>query len=185
MIITIDDFKQYFYKDFPYLPIWEETKTYNSGQEVFYKETELFYIAKNNNVVTLPTDTNDWELVEDSILNYISDKDILRAIDEMLSMLPASRFDEFTLRIAQLYLTAHCLVNDVRNANSGIASTFVFPLQSKSVGSVSQSYSIPSRFLTKEIFSFYITTGYGLKYLALLIPRMKGNISIAKGWTLP
>lgn len=184
-MITIQDFKKYFYKDFPYLPVWSATKTYKAGEEVYYTENELFYVAKNDNVVTLPTEEQDWERVDDSILNYVSDVDIERAIGEMTAMLPISKFDTETLKIAQLYLTAHCLVNDVRNANSGLASVFAFPLQSKSVGNVSQSYGIPARFLDKEIYSFYITSGYGLKYLALLIPRMRGNVCIAKGWTLP
>lgn len=184
-MITIEEFKTYFYKDFPFLPVWEETKTYNKGQEVYYEVTGLFYTALKNDVVSEPTTLSDWSVIEDNILNYITDIDILRAMDEMKAMLPAAKFDEETLRIAELYLTAHCLVNDTRNGNSGLASVFAFPLQSKSVGNVSQSYGIPTRFLNKEVFSFYITSGYGLKYLALLIPRMKGNVCIAKGWTLP
>lgn len=184
-MITIYDFKTYFYKDFPYLPVWSAVETYNEGQKVYYAETKLFYIALKNDVSSIPTNTDDWQPVKDDVLNYIADVYIERAIGEMTAMLPSHKFEAETLRIAQLYLTAHCLVNDTRNANSGLSSVFAFPLQSKSVGSVSQSYGIPSRFLSKEVYSFYITSGYGLKYLALLIPRMKGNVSIAKGWTLP
>lgn len=121
----------------------------------------------------------------DEALDYILDSDIEKALDQMTSIMPVSRFEEEALTIAQYYLTAHCLVYDLRTSNSGLASTFEFPLQSKSVGGVSVSYGIPQSYLQNGNYSFYVTSGYGLKYLALLIPRIRGNVAVVGGWTLP
>lgn len=118
-------------------------------------------------------------------MDYILDCDIEKAMEEMEALLPVNRFDEKALRLAQLYLTAHCLVGDIRRSNNGLASTFSFPVQSRSVGSVSESYGVPQTFLSNPAYSFYITTDFGLKYLALLYPRTRGNIGIAGGWTTP
>lgn len=119
-------------------------------------------------------------------LEYVLDADIEKAINQTNSIINKSLFEDCEiLYIAEMFLTAHCLVYDLRTSQSGLASTFEFPLQSKSVSGVSVSYGIPQKFLQKEVFSFFLTSGYGLKYLALLIPRMKGNIRVATGWTLP
>lgn len=136
---------------------------------------------KRYNIPFLPDDLPEGEDVND----YITDDDIEHAIGEMFVMLPEHLFDEVTLRLAQLYLTAHCLVNDMRTARAGLISQFPFPLQSRSVGSVSESYGIPSRFLDNPLYSFYITSQFGLKYLAMLLPRLIGNVSIAYGATTP
>lgn len=185
-MITIEDFKAYFYRDFPYLPVYKETETYNTGDEVYYETTKKFYKALSDGVTALPIDSTYWEVVTDDLYNYVLDMDITRAIGEMSAMFPADRFKtNESIRLGELYLTAHCLINDIRTSNSGLSSQFPFPLQSKSVGSISQSYGIPRRFLDREIYTFYITSQYGLKYLALVIPRMVGNIGIAWGATTP
>ena len=185
-MITVDEFKTYFYRDFPFLPVYVAGNTYNTTDTVYYEPTRLFYRPLMNGVTALPTVSTYWEVVEDDIYNYVLDEDITKAMGEMSAMLPIERFkSDATLRLGQLYLTAHCLVNDLRTSNGGLTSQFPFPLQSKSVGSISQSYGIPRRFLDREIYSFYITSGYGLKYLALVLPRMVGNIQVAMGATTP
>lgn len=147
-MITVEEFKKYYRRDFPFLPsnIAEDT---------------------------------------DEALDYVLDSDIEKAISEMQAMLPVCMFEDNVLDIAQMYLTAHCLVHNMRTGNSGLASAFPFPMQSRSVGSVSESYGIPQTFLQKACYSFYITSGYGLKYLALFYPRSRGNVAVAQGWTLP
>lgn len=185
-MITIDEFKTHFNRDFPFLPLWDLNKTYNKGETVYYENNRLFYTCLNNGVESIPPDApNDWQEIQDDIYNYVTDADIEKAMSEMEAMLNKELFDENSLRLAQLYLTAHCLVHDIRTSNGGLASSFAFPMQSRSVGSVSESYGIPRRFLDKEIYSFYITSGYGLKFLALYIPRSRGNVGIAYGRTLP
>lgn len=186
-MITVEDFKTYFKRyNIPFLPVWSADVFYNTGEKVYYEITRLFYQANKNGVTSVPTTTEDWTLLEGEDINdYVSDDDIERAMGEMKAMLPEHLFDEETLRLAQLYLTAHCLLNDLRTAMSGLASQFPFPLQSRSVGSVSESYGIPAKFLNDPTYSFYITSQFGLKYLAMLLPRLVGNIGIAYGATLP
>lgn len=184
MTITISDFKEYFTRDFPYLLVWDELVSYNKDEVVYYTD-RLFYVALSNSIPagTLPTNATYFDLITDDYYNYINDTDIEKAIGEMTAMLPAERFDTTTLTLAQLYLTAHCLCNDIKTSNAGLASQISFPVASKSAGSISTSYGIPKGFMDKEIYAFYLTSQYGLKYLAMLIPRIKGNIAIAYGWT--
>lgn len=145
-MITVEAFKKYFQRDFPFLP-------------TEYEESEKF--------------------------NYILDEDIEKSMGEMKALLPVSVFEDEVLEIAQMYLTAHCLVGDIRRSNQGLASNFTFPLQSRSVGSVSESYGIPQKFLSSPSYAYYITTDYGLKYFALLYPRTRGHVQTVTGWTLP
>lgn len=184
MSITILDFKEYFTRDFPYLPVWDALVSYNAGEVVYYTN-RLFYTAKSDSVPvgTLPTNATYFEKITDDYYNYINNTDIEKALLEQEAMLPVARFDNVTLAMAQKYLTAHCLCNDIKTSNAGLASQISFPVQSKSAGSISTSYGIPQAFMQKEIYAFYLTSQYGLKYLALLIPRIKGNIAIAYGWT--
>ena len=86
-----------------------------------------------------------------------------------------------TKKLMFLYLTAFYLTLDFQNAmnaNGGFGL-----VQSKSVGSVSESYATPTWALKNPTYSVYAKNGYGLKYLALLTPYMVGNIIIAKGAT--
>ena len=184
MSITVTDFKNYFVRDFPYLPVWDATISYNSGEEVYYTN-RLFYTAKSDAVPagTLPTNTTYFDKTTDDVYNYISDTDIQNAIDSANLMLPVSRFEDTVLPQAQLYLSAHCLCDSIQTSNKGLASTISFPTASKSAGSISTSYSIPQNFINKEYYSFFITSQYGLKYLSLLIARSKGVVAVAYGWT--
>lgn len=186
-MITVEDFKTYFERyNISFLPTWKAEGFYNTDEIVYYDVTRLFYKANKNGVTSVPTTSEDWTIIEGEDINdYVSDSDIERAIGEMKAMLPEHLFDEETLRLAQLYLTAHCLANDMRTAGGGLASQFAFPLQSRSVGSVSESYGIPAKFLESPSYAFYITSQFGLKYFALLLPKLVGNVGIAYGATLP
>lgn len=186
-MITTEDFKTYFKRyNISFLPVWSAEGFYNVDEIVYYEVTRLFYKANKNGVTSVPTTSEDWSIVEGEDINdYVQDEDIERAIGEMKVMLPEGLFDEETLRLAQLYLTAHCLANDMRTASAGLSAQFPFPLQSRSVGSVSESYGIPSKLLDDPKYSFYITSQFGLKYLAMLLPRLVGNIGIAYGATTP
>ena len=119
------------------------------------------------------------------IYDYILDDDIQKAIGEMLVLLPQAKFSGNNFELAQLYLTAHCLCNDIKTSNAGLASQIIFPVSSKSAGGISESYGIPKRFLDNEIYAFYLTSQYGLKYLAMLLPRLRGNVAVVSGWTQP
>jgi hypothetical protein len=79
------------------------------------------------------------------------------------------------------YLAAHYLVIDLNNAQNPLALGFMGFTQSKSVGSVSESFLIPSWVQTNKMLSQYMSTGYGQKYLSLIQPYLTGNIIFTPG----
>jgi hypothetical protein len=187
MSITVSDFKQYFTRDFPYLPVWDALVSYNKDEVVYYETTRLFYIALSNTIPagTLPTNTTYFSVTSDDYYNYINDTDITKAIGECDAMLPVARFETEVLATAQNYLTAHCLCNDIKTSNAGLANSAIFAVQSKSAGSISESFGIPQRLLQSPFYAFYITSQFGMKYLAMLYPRCIGALNVAEGATTP
>lgn len=184
MIATIDDFKAQFVRDFPYLPVWDNTATYNAGEVVYYDVNRLFYEALNNGVSSVPTDTNDWKLVSDSIDNYVQDADITRAFGEADLTYNTALFSSTDI-LPYLYLTAHYLVLDIQAAQAGISSQGAFNIASKSVGSVSVSYSIPAIFQNNPMAEYLSKTPYGQKYMSFALPRIVGNVQSVEGATQP
>lgn len=88
---------------------------------------------------------------------------------------------------AYLYLSAHCLALNIQAASTGINSsgTGAFPVASRSVGSVSESYMIPDSYKDDPILAQYTQTAYGQKYLALVLPFLRGNTVAVWGGALP
>ena len=72
--VTIEEFKQYFFRDFSYLPCWCCCKTYMTGDVVFYEE--YFYKSKIDNNDSEPTNTTNWERIPGNKYDYITDDDI-------------------------------------------------------------------------------------------------------------
>ncbi len=180
--VTTDDFKNLFTRDFPYLPVYVEGKAYFKDDEVYY--TPNFYKSLTDGNTTLPTDTTNWSLVNDSVDNYIQDSDILRAFNEAKVNFNAALFgDDDTVKMVFLYLAAHYLVIDLNNAMNPLGLGFMGLVQSKSVGSVSESYALPQWMLNNAILSQYAITGYGRKYLSLIQPYLVGNIIFCPGRT--
>ncbi len=87
--------------------------------------------------------------------------------------------------IGYLLLSAHYLVVDLRMSSQGINGQYSFLEQSKSVGSVSQSFSIPQRILDNTYLSMLTKTNYGAKYLELILPQLCGQIFNVYGRTSP
>lgn len=138
---TVDDFKQYFYRDFPY-----------------------------------GTDP----------ATSVLDQDIAKAMGQCRVNINQGLFsDQDTYNIGYLLLTAHYLVIDLRMSSQGIAGQYSWIESSKSVGSVSESFSIPQRILDNPYFAMLSKTNYGAKYLEILIPQLAGNIFVVAGTTLP
>jgi hypothetical protein len=183
--ILPQNFKDLFYRDFPYLNVWDPAKTYNTGTKVYYSVTELFYTCKKDSVTSVPTTTTDWDAASDSIYNYILDADINKAFSEAQIIFNQSLFgSDANLTIAYLYLTAHFLVVDIRRSSQGLASKGDFLAQSQTVGAVSETLSIPSNMASNPIYQLYLTTGYGSKYLNLAMPALVGRVRIAYGATV-
>lgn len=180
--VTTDDFKNLFARDFPYLPVYVEGKAYFKDDEVYYAPN--FYKSLTDGNTTLPTDTTNWSLVNDSVDNYIQDSDILRAFNEAKVNFNAALFgDDDTVKMVFLYLAAHYLVIDLNNAMNPMAMGFMGFTQTKSVGSVSQSFALPDFVTRNAALSQYMQTGYGAKYVSLIYPYLVGNVVLIKGRT--
>ena len=177
MIITATEFKTQFSRFTPmYLPVYI-AGTYFKDDIVYYEG--LFYKVKVSSTQSLPTNTTDWELYNDSVLNYTQDADILNAAQEANVNFNEGLFpDEATAKLVFLYLTAHYLTIDFRNA---LGTNQIGLVASKSVGSVSESYTVPNWIINNAGLAPYATTGYGIKYCSLIRPYMVGNVFVVKG----
>ncbi|TDE17710.1 DUF4054 domain-containing protein [Dyadobacter psychrotolerans] len=184
--ITVDDFKSLFSRDFPFLPTLVNTKTYKLGAVVYYTPTETFYTSLANSNTALPTDVTKWSVNADEDINdYVSDTDITRAMAEARIIFNQDLFgDDDTIKMMYLYLTAHFLVNDIRTAGNSFGGAS-YSVASRSVGNVSESYAIPKAYADNPTYSFLTQSGYGTKYLTLLIPRLIGGVSWVAGATRP
>jgi hypothetical protein len=179
--ITVDDFKDQFYRDFNFVITWV-AGTYNTGDQVFYEVNSRFYECLSDGVTSIPTTVVDWKQIDPTGL--VSDKDITNAYAEACTNYNSSLFgDDDEIKLSYLYLSAHYLVHDL-NAG-GVDSSGVGQVNSRSVGNVSESYSIPQWQLDSPIYSFYTKSTYGLKYLNLVIPKLTGNTFTVEGCTTP
>ena len=176
---TVTDFKNQFPRFTPmYLPVYV-AGTYFKDDIVYYNN--LFYKCNKQTTVALPTVTTDWELYNDTVLNYTQDSDILEAFEEAKINFNEGLFpDDATALKVFLYLAAHYLTVDFNNA---LGSNQVGILTSKSVGSVSVGYTIPAWLLNNPTLSMYASTGYGVKYASLIKPYITGNVFVVSGRT--
>lgn len=182
--LTPEDFKDQFWRDFTFVDTWLVTTTYNTGDRAFYDINKKFYECLNDGVIgTLPTVITDWKEISNTGL--VSDLDITNAYEEACVTFNSSLFtSDEDMVLAYLYLTAHYLVNDL-NAGGQNGSGNIGLANSRSVGNVSESYSIPQPYLDSIVFSFYTKSSYGLKYLNMVVPRLKGNMATVAGCTTP
>lgn len=119
-------------------------------------------------------------------MDSVRDKDIIKAMGEAKFTFNESLFsEEPQKKLGFLYLTAHYLCIDLENSSKGLGSKFEGIMTSKSVGSVSVGYQLPEWIMSSPIYSMLGQTGYGCKYLSLVIPQMVGNMYAIKGTTLP
>ena len=170
--ISVEDFKTLFVKEFPYLPVWIEGKAYFTNDVVYYESN--FYNSLIDANLTTPQAGDDWALYNDNADNYISESDIQRAFAEAKTVFPLNLMpDNATAKLLYLYLTAHYLVIDINNALNSLSMGFQGFTQSKSVGSVSESYGIPQWILNNPVYGQFAQTGFGRKYLSLLMPYLK------------
>lgn len=185
--ITIADFKALFFRDFAYLPVFDIDKLYNQGKRIYYPDTELFYdCLQNGTQGELPTDTDYWVIAPDDVLNYITDADIEKAFAEALVSFNQALFTtDDNIKLGFLYLAAAYLVHDIKAALGGISGSGAFPVTSRGVGNVQESYGIPQAYMDDPVLSFYTQSAYGLKYLALVLPMLRGNVQGVCGRTLP
>ena len=188
-MITVDMFKNHFYRDFPYLPLYQSGKVYFKG-DIVYEEPN-FYISLIDNNTSDTSDTEAWSPYKDDVSSYLMDADIQKAIYEANLSFNAELFDDMgkceyigNKNLVFMYLVAFYLVMDIQNAQSGLSSqAYNSFVSSKSVGNVSESYGIPSWVSSNPMYSIYLSNGYGKKYLTYLIPQVTGWFYCGHGGT--
>ena len=179
MEITVQEFKTQFPRFTPvYLPVYVSGKTYFKGDVVYYES--LFYTCKKEHTTALPTVNSDWDLTKQSVLNYCQDSDITSAIAEANVNFNEQLFSKEDAKLIFMYLVAYYLTNDFKNAMGQLSAGIT---TSKSVGSVSESSSVPQWMLNDRLLSAYARNGYGLKYLSLIQPYLIGNVMFFQGAT--
>lgn len=178
--VTVEDFHTQFPRFSPeYLPVWVEGTTYFLNDVVYYNS--LFYTCIVENTTAEPTDSTAWQLTADSVLNYTQDIDIENAFLQADVNFPENLISDSEKRkMIFLYLAAHYLVTDM-NISQGISGVMV--TTSKSVGSVSESYTPLKAYTDSPLLSMFATTPYGLKYISMIKPYTIGNIILVKGRT--
>ena len=160
--VTVEQFKAYFFRDFSFLPLYVEGQTYWNGDIVYYNNN--FYKSLIDDNTTSPDNAENWQKVKGNINDYVQDKDIERAMSQALSTSNA-RFG----------------IDDLNTASSG--GGFVGITTSKSVGDVSEGYTIPQWVTDNPVFSIFTQNGFGLKYLSLILPYISCPILFSRGGT--
>lgn len=180
--VTIEDFKLRF-KTLPYLPLYTTGKAYFIDDIVYYELN--FYKSLTDSNTTLPTDTDNWVIVNETVDNYIQDEDIEEAFNEAKINFNPNLFPtDGVAKIPFLYLAGHYLLIDININLNPLATGAVGITQSKSVGSVSESYALPEWMTKDPILSAFGQTQYGRKYISLIQPYMIGNVMYFDGATV-
>ncbi len=113
----------------------------------------------------------------------VRDKDIVSAVSEMQAILNPTLYPtETSCNLAKLYLTAHFLTLDLGASESG--GQPVYNQTSRSVGSISESISVPD-WMTQGSYSYFSTTYYGQKWLIITRPYFSTYIGCVTGGTRP
>jgi hypothetical protein len=111
-------------------------------------------------------------------LDYVQPSDITRAINEaVIDFNPGLYGSLAQITNIFMYLAAYHLVENLKNSMKGIAAQANFPTASQGAGGVNASYQIPERYLKSPILAPYTQNGYGMRYLALVLPFLVGNVS--------
>jgi len=115
---------------------------------------------------------------------HVLDSDVTKALDRAATQINTSLFAtqaEYT--IAFNHLSAHYLVTSINNSSQGLGSTFKWPANSRSVGGVSESVTIPDSVMKSPFLASLMSTGYGVAYLEQIWTLSRGAIYTSAGAT--
>lgn len=117
--------------------------------------------------------------------DYILDSDITKAITEAGDKFnPSLGYGEdIAVTRAFMYLAAFFLVENIKMSSAGISGQIQNLVSSKSVGGISESYSIPEKFTKSPYTSIFLKNKYGERYLALSFPLIVGGVGLVDGTT--
>ena len=180
--VTVEMFKEYYNRDFPFLLVYDSYMTYWKDDIVFDEFTETFYKSLIDNNTSDLSDAESWVKIKADKYAYITDSDIEKAMSQA-KLNSNSRFgdscnDKVTI---YLHLVAFYLCLDIQNASSGVNSSYTGTIASKSVDGVSVSYNIPQWLMESPIYSIYSQNGYGMKYLSLIAPYLACTVLFSTG----
>lgn len=180
--ITIEQFKEYFFRDFPYLPVWVEGKIYFTGDIVYFNQN--FYKSLVDNNTATPNETEMWQATAGNVQDYVTDADITRAMSQAYinANYDFGSTDEERIMI-YLHLIAFYLVMDWQNASMGVNNGYMGPITSKSVGDISETHGVYEWVQKSPQDSIYLTNGFGMKYLSLTLPYRSCTILFSRGRT--
>lgn len=181
--VTVEDFKAQFSRNFPYLPLWDSEKVYFEG-DIVYVEPNFYESLINENTSDV-TDSESWQIANDSVDNYVTDADIERARQEAVASFNHELVNKESAQLVFLYLWAFYLAYDLSLAQGGAYGNVNFPVTDVTVGSVHEGYYVPKAYLENPILGFYARNGFGLKYLNLVYSNTIGNVRVVAGWSLP
>lgn len=116
----------------------------------------------------------------------IQDADVTKAFTFTNTSINQGLFaDQGSYNNGYLLLSAHYLVVNLRSSSQGIAGQFGWLENSKGVGSVSQSFSIPDRVLGNPYWAMFYKTNYGAMYMQSILPQLTAPLMVVAGTTLP
>jgi hypothetical protein len=170
--ITIQDFKDEFYRGFNYVDNWIASSEYNTNDKVFYLVNKKFYQCLKNNITTIPTISADWMQLNSA--QYICDLDITHAFNVASSKIVLSYLTNDNMKYGFLLLSAHelCMYLQLNGLATPSQQTIT---TSYSVGNVSESGQIPQWLLTSPLYSYYTKSQYGYEYLMLIYPTLQAS----------
>ena len=121
---------------------------------------------------------------DDGNIDLIGGADITRAINEGLLTFSEGLYGtEAQSTNAFMYLAAFHLVENLKMSAKGLAALAQFPIESSSVGGVSNSFAIPEKYKNHPVLSQYLSNAYGKKFIELTLPYLVGNIAVMGGTT--
>ena len=179
--VTIEQFKEYYARDFSFLPVFNPLKTYWKDDIVYWTD-ENFYKSLSDDNTSEPSDTENWKKVKGNIYDYVTDSDLMKAFSQALAN-SSTRFGKDCQEkiMIFLHLWAFYLVMDAQNAATGLGSSYGGLVASKSVDGVSESYNFPTWMTDSPMYSLFSSNGYGLKYLSLILPYISCPILFSRG----
>lgn len=183
--VTTAQFQALFARDFPYLPVYDPTAIYNICNQAFYNG--LFFESKQDGLTAVtPVQGAQWNKVPGDPNNYVSVNDIQNAFNDAQVLFNQSLWGTVQQTTSgYLTLAAHFLSLNMRAAINGIQSVGEQMIASRGAGGVNASYNIPADYAADPVLAQYTTTAYGMKYLSMVLPLLRGNVVPVRGAVAP
>ena len=188
--LLLNEFKLYFLREagleYQAYPDWNPETTYAKDDRVtaVVNFKVGVYTSKIDENTSTPS-TSNWELDEDeteNLQNVVLDADIRRAMGEAIFKFNKYLFTEEKGKIIFLYLTMFFLVYDRQMAASGMnGNSSAGPVIHRTVGKMSVTYMESKLFKNYPSYEFLASNDYGRKAFNLMMPYLRGGITLLHG----